>query len=117
MFALLWRSTYYRKLDAIMGPLRQTTVIAVRTQRLAIETTGPLGNESHDLVRTQIRDIKLLLDIRNDTPGEDSVIDCIALFTQDGNLIRLLPARGRDELKWVARLLRKTMGIEPVDAV
>src|SRR5688572_15559357 len=64
LFALLWQSVYRRKLDTAIGPMSQATVLAVRPQRLLVETTGPLGNESHDLMRTQVKDIKLLLDLR-----------------------------------------------------
>lgn len=115
LFALIWQSAYRRKIDAVLAPLRQSTVIAVRSQRLLIESTGPLGISSHDLARTQIRDIKLLLDLQDD--ASESPTDSLAVFTQDGQLIRLLNARDREELRWVAKLLRRTLGIEPVDAV
>jgi len=117
LFAMIWQVAYRKKLDAIQAPLRQSTIIAIRSQRLVIETAGPLGNESHDFTRMQIKDVKLLLDMHDEGPDTESLTDWIAIFTQDGEMIHLLPARGRDELKWVARLIRKTMGIEPVDAI
>lgn len=114
LFALLWQSAYRKKVDAVLGPLRQSTVIAVRPQRLLVESSGPLGESSLDLTRTQIRDIKLLLALRE---NEESKTDAIAIFTHDGQLIRILPARDPEELRWVAKLLRRTLRIEPADAV
>jgi len=117
LFALLWQSVYRKQLDAVVGPLQQTTIVAVRPQRLLIETYGPMGVESHDLTRTQVRDIKLLLDVRDGSLGDETMTDWLTIFTHDGQMVRLLPARDREELKWVGRLLRKTLGIEPADAV
>jgi hypothetical protein len=112
VFALPWWVMYRRKIDAMQRVYRQATMLAVRSQRLVVETSGPGGQGSFDLTRMEIRDIKMVVSDREEAAGR-----WLGVFLSGGDDVRLLEGRSETEIRWVGREIRRVMGLRPPEAV
>jgi hypothetical protein len=101
LFGLIWRMQYTARIDALEHALRQTTVLAAAPGKLIIETAGPFGQASHELLGS-------VRDLRQVRCGNDG-IDCLQIVLSDSRTIEVLPGRDAAELQWVARTLRATI--------
>jgi hypothetical protein len=95
----------------------QSTLLAVRPQRLRIKATGLMGDQEHDLTRTQIQDIKLIRAATPDSATEPQMTDWVGIMLRDGRTLQVLGGREIPELRWVAQTIRQQMGFEPAGAV
>ena len=112
-FAVLYRVRYGQRLALLQRPHRQRTRILVRSQRLNVETSGPFGETALDLVRTQLKDIKLLLDARHPNPLEAPLTHTLAIFTTDGQFVRILHGKPEEALRVIGLELRRILDIRP----
>jgi hypothetical protein len=112
-FCLAWLTGYLRQVREITLEQQRRAIVRVRPQRLVIEQTAPEGAERHELVRTQIRDIKL---VRRPS-GDGRLRHGLGIFCQDGRMIAALDCADEAQARWVAVQVRRTMGFEPAEAV
>jgi hypothetical protein len=108
LFALVWRAQYSARIDAAGKALQQNTLIAAAPGRIIVETAGPMGQASHELVG-HIRGLGLghCDDLHR--------LDCLQIVMDDGTSIRIFAGRDEAELKWVARTLTSVVS-GPEDA-
>jgi hypothetical protein len=101
---LVWQLRYTARLNKLERALQQMTVIAVRPERIVIETKGPFGQHSYELQSDELCGVRVLLNRTGSAPyGERSWLE---LIRRGGGPIRILPGREPAELQWVARVLR-----------
>jgi hypothetical protein len=96
LFLLVWKSQYAARIGGLERALRQATIIAASPGRLSIETTGPLGAASHDLLATE-----LALRVGRCTSHPN--LACLQILRPNRIPLQLLAGRDDAELQWVAR--------------
>ena len=117
LYGAYWWFLYLFRVDRLQRFYGQSTTLAVESQRLNVRSTGVMGNQEHDLTRTQRQDIKLSRAATPDSATEPQMTDWVGIFLRDGRTIQVLGGREIPELQWVARTIRRRMGFVPVDAV
>ncbi|MCC7350503.1 MAG: hypothetical protein IT446_08045 [Phycisphaerales bacterium] len=117
LFGAYWWFLYLFRVDRLQRFYGQSTLLAVRPQRLRIKATGLMGDQEHDLTRTQIQDIKLIRAATPDSATEPQMTDWVGIMLRDGRTLQVLGGREIPELRWVAQTIRQQMGFEPAGAV
>lgn len=117
LFGAYWWFLYLIREDRLQRFYGQMTRVEVGMQRLSVHASGLMGEENHDLTRTQIQDIKLIRAATPDSPTEPQMTDWVGILLRDGRTVQILPGREPADLRWVARTIRRKMHFEPVDAV
>lgn len=117
LFGAYWWFLYLFRVDRLQRFYGQSTTLSIRRQRLCVKATGLMGDQEHDLTRTQIQDIKLIRAATPDSATEPQMTDWVGILLRDGRTIQTLGGREIPELQWVARIIRRQMGFEPVEAV
>jgi len=112
-----WWFLYLFRVDRLQRLYGQSTTLHVRSQRLHVQSSGLLGDQEHDLTRTQIQDIKLIRAATPDSVTEPQMTDWVGFLLRDGQTVQVLGGRSIPELQWVARTIRRQMRFEPVEAV
>ena len=90
---------------------RQMTVLVARLERLLIASTGPFGEENHDLPAGSIRRCRLDQSDMLDNLKRHRRLAHLTLDLTDGRSIRLLPGRERVELTCVMNLLTQALAL------
>jgi hypothetical protein len=111
MFAFIWRVQYAARIDALERALRQTTILAATPGKLLIETAGPFGQASYELLGFVENESRSVVDFRRGRCGGGRPVDCLEIVLADGKTIHVLPGRDEAELRWVVRTLRGAVGI------
>jgi hypothetical protein len=109
LFGFIWHVRYLALLDATTLALSQNTIIAAQGDRLLIETSGPLGKQSVEYARDQIRRIRIIKNFRRSKWGEEQPLDCLRIIHQDGGQMNVLIGRDRAELRWAQRELESRL--------
>jgi hypothetical protein len=113
VFALVWHVLYGRVLAAMERARRQSTIIAVESGRLIVETTGPLGNDSFDVRADEIANVRVdrLRGVVRDNPPPRAA--CVAVELRHGPTIRLLEGWDEQELEWTSRAIASALARAP----
>ena len=68
----------------------RNTIIAAQRDQLLVETSGPLGKQSVEYWRDQIRGIRVIKNFRRSKWGEEQPLDCLRIIHSDGGQMNVL---------------------------
>lgn len=103
LFLFIWRAQFSSRIDVLERALKQTTILAASPGRLLIESTGPLGQVSHDLPTDA-------LVIRVARSAAHPSLSCLEIIARDHAPLQLLSGREESELRWITRALIRALG-------
>jgi hypothetical protein len=107
LFIFVWQVRYLGLLESSRMALTQNSIIAVRRRRLLIESSGPLGTHSEDLLLDQIADVRVASGLIPPSARDHSPHDGIAIRLNDGRVVVALLGRTSSELRWVVDVLNE----------
>jgi len=109
LFAFIWHQRYRTRITALERALRQITVLVIEPGRIAIETSGPYGQQSIDAAIQHSRQLALVR--LPEEPGVDRALNGLQIRLNDQTNVLLFPGREIEELQWVLNMLQ-TFGVQ-----
>jgi len=92
--------------DAMSRALSQNTIIATNHGRLLIESDGPLGRQSSDISRDQLRELRVVRTLPVTKWSDEQDMSALQILLTDGRTVQIGVGRDLRELRWLAGTLR-----------
>jgi hypothetical protein len=115
VFLLVWKVRYDGRLDLLSKARKQAAVLHATPWRLYVETAGPGGDKSYEIVASDLRRLHVIGEpLCADGAGAAESVPCLKMELADGATVRLLQGRHPAEIRWVAATLEHSLIVNRV---